>query len=63
MIGLAAHFLITFFLTPTVILPARKNAFTEEVMKKFEYEHDLIYPGQVPDPIGNPDQGCGWYSK
>lgn len=45
MIGLAAHFLITFLMTPTVILPARKNAFTEEVMKKFEYEHDLIYPG------------------
>ena len=43
--GLAAHFLITFLLNGFIILPARQKAFSQDIIKKFEYEHDLIYPG------------------
>ena len=60
--GLAANFLLIMMMVPTVILPARRTAFTAEFMKQFEDEHDKLYPGLKPDPIGQPDQGSGWYA-
>lgn len=48
-----------------VVAPARRKAFTSEHMQKYVDEHKKIYPEDADglDMLGNPDQGCGWYSK
>ena len=45
-----------------VIIPARKRAFTPEVMAKFKDQHFRDFNEDVP-PIGFPDMGSGLYSQ
>ena len=42
---------------------SRINTFNADFMKQFEEEHLKWNPNSKLDPIGNPDQGNGWYAK
>ena len=42
---------------------ARRSTFNAEYMSQFLEEHQKVVPGGKLDPLGNPDQGNGWYAK
>ena len=61
--GLAANFLLCQFCMPLIGMRARLSTFTKEFIGQFEEEHRQHYPESKPDPMGNPDQGTGWYAQ
>ena len=63
LMGLAANYLFCFICNPLFVMPARKQAFSEENLKAHKELHETTFPGTEIDKMGNPDQGNGWYSK